>query len=434
MKIKTVIIVFTFTAILASCKKENNTKNVSPKLVADTTSISFGTIGTIGNVVKKNFILSAAGNEVISWQATANSNWFHLSQSLGEVLSMKDTITVSINTSTLTYGNYEGEIIITPFIKNVVQTPITIKVTANINVQTIIGYALTKDETWSGNILLTGDIVIPSGFSLTINPGTKIMVAYQDLSFDGGALPNGVDFDVKGNLYLKGTANNPVQILSNYDTSAREVWKGIFLNGHLEMTYCAISNSHYGIFIFSSVTNAPLIKHCQFSTITTSMVDFSAVETSFSNNSFINVQEGYSLFVSNKHASIDSSLFNNNTLTDVSISGVISNIISNASINVTNSNFSNNHWNNLMLTGYGYVTNSKITATNCYGINTYSTNEYGNTIILQNQLLTPNQKVGCGFTLSITSQSMKAEHILSPNALQTENEKALILNQKHKIQ
>jgi len=347
---------------------------------------------------------------------------------------MKDTITVSINTSTLTYGNYEGEIIITPFIKNVVQTPITIKVTANINVQTIIGYALTKDETWSGNILLTGDIVIPSGFSLTINPGTKIMVAYQDLSFDGGALPNGVDFDVKGNLYLKGTANNPVQILSNYDTSAREVWKGIFLNGHLEMTYCAISNSHYGIFIFSSVTNAPLIKHCQFSTITTSMVDFSAVETSFSNNSFINVQEGYSLFVSNKHASIDSSLFNNNTLTDVSISGVISNIISNASINVTNSNFSNNHWNNLMLTGYGYVTNSKITATNCYGINTYSTNEYGNTIILQNQLLTPNQKVGCGFTLSITSQSMKAEHILSPNALQTENEKALILNQKHKIQ
>ena len=87
-----------------------------------------------------------------------------------------------------------------------------------------------------------------------------------------------------------------------------------------------------------------------------------------------------------------------------------------------------------MLTGYGYVTNSKITATNCYGINTYSTNEYGNTIILQNQLLTPNQKVGCGFTLSITSQSMKAEHILSPNALQTENEKALILNQKHKIQ
>ena len=54
---------------------------------------------------------------------------------------------------------------------------------------------LTQDEIWIGEILITGDIVIPEGITLTVLPGTSI-------TFSGGGSDNDVKTAVLNELWL----------------------------------------------------------------------------------------------------------------------------------------------------------------------------------------------------------------------------------------
>ncbi len=65
---------------------------------------------------------------------------------------------------------------------------------------------LAIDETWSGDILLTGDITIPEGITLTIDPGTRVLfpagsddtasgndTALTEILVSGSLVANGTD-------------------------------------------------------------------------------------------------------------------------------------------------------------------------------------------------------------------------------------------------
>ena len=54
---------------------------------------------------------------------------------------------------------------------------------------------LTQDEMWTGEILITGDVVIPEGITLTVLPGTFI-------TFSGGSSDNDVEIVVLNELWL----------------------------------------------------------------------------------------------------------------------------------------------------------------------------------------------------------------------------------------
>ena len=64
------------------------------------------------------------------------------------------------------------------------------------------------EGTWKANsiILVSGHITVPAGKSLTIEEGVQVI--FDDKGVGANHVP--VEFTVDGNLYCKGTAENPV--------------------------------------------------------------------------------------------------------------------------------------------------------------------------------------------------------------------------------
>ena len=68
---------------------------------------------------------------------------------------------------------------------------------------------LAGSETWSGVINVTGDITVPAGATLTVSPGTHILMA--GTAFGGGG-SGGADLIVNGALSAAGTLAQPISI------------------------------------------------------------------------------------------------------------------------------------------------------------------------------------------------------------------------------
>jgi len=113
--------------------------------------------------------------------------------------------------------------------------------------QTTAG-SLTSDERWTGSITCTGDVTVPAGITLTIDPGASI------------TFPDNKKLLVYGTLNAVGTASSDIE----FDCSdAGETWYGItFESGSSgELQYCTIRNASYGAYVKEC---APSITHCTF--------------------------------------------------------------------------------------------------------------------------------------------------------------------------
>ena len=69
---------------------------------------------------------------------------------------------------------------------------------------TSVSGTLAGDSVWSGIIHVTGDVVVPAGRTLTIQPGTLVLI--NGVSSGSG----GIDLDVLGAIKALGTAESPV--------------------------------------------------------------------------------------------------------------------------------------------------------------------------------------------------------------------------------
>lgn len=99
---------------------------------------------------------------------------------------------------------------------------------------------LTQDEMWTGEILITGDVVIPEGITLTVLPGTFI-------TFSGDGSDNDVEtavlnelwlgksnLIVRGDLIIQGKGDSRVVIGSSTPDANRPTpawWGGIIFEG-----------------------------------------------------------------------------------------------------------------------------------------------------------------------------------------------------------
>jgi len=99
---------------------------------------------------------------------------------------------------------------------------------------------LVHDETWSGKVDITGDVVIPEGITLVIQPGTTITFT-PNSSDNDVKIPvleklgiNKCNLIVKGNLRIEGKKNNKVVIGEFfYDVNRQTAitWAGIIFEG-----------------------------------------------------------------------------------------------------------------------------------------------------------------------------------------------------------
>ena len=107
---------------------------------------------------------------------------------------------------------------------------------------------LSNDEVWSGPRTLTGNVTIPAGVTLTIEPGATINV------------PSGRRIIVQGTLIAKGTSSQRIR----FNRSGPSRWYGIQFDNSSDdqkciLEYCNIINAIYGVYCRSA---SPKIINC----------------------------------------------------------------------------------------------------------------------------------------------------------------------------
>jgi hypothetical protein len=116
------------------------------------------------------------------------------------------------------------------------------------------GGTITQDETWSGSIFVNESILVPSGVTLTIEPGTRIMFApsrdYRDQRTFGFAV-------VGGTVLAVGTPEQQIWFTSDAENPINGDWNGIELyNTNTSVFECVIVEfSGLGISQFDSKAN-----------------------------------------------------------------------------------------------------------------------------------------------------------------------------------
>jgi len=110
---------------------------------------------------------------------------------------------------------------------------------------------LSADETWSGTVDLTGDVVVPEGVTLTLLPGT--VIRFPALRDDRGAGidPSRVELNVQGSLIAVGTDTQPITLTSDAAVPATGDWTGIRVSGNATLENVRIEYGNFGVHCLS---------------------------------------------------------------------------------------------------------------------------------------------------------------------------------------
>jgi len=115
---------------------------------------------------------------------------------------------------------------------------------------------IAENTTWSndpyGNpVYVGGDVIVPEGVTLTIQPGTKVVFATSDAS-SGGWDSDRCELIVQGKLLAEGTSSDPITFQSVNGGTAKDEWYGIVFSSTADdasvVKYANIKNARYGIY------------------------------------------------------------------------------------------------------------------------------------------------------------------------------------------
>ena len=114
-----------------------------------------------------------------------------------------------------------------------------------------VGEVLTSDTVWSEEILVSDDIVVPEGVTLTILAGTVVRVLPSDSTkIDPEYVSHRTEITIRGTLKIQGEAEALVSF-SMGDSMNKEMpdpWAGIIIDaGKAEIAWCNISGAETGI-------------------------------------------------------------------------------------------------------------------------------------------------------------------------------------------
>lgn len=108
--------------------------------------------------------------------------------------------------------------------------------------------------TWSGTIVITGDVTVPTGQTLTIAEGTQVLFVAVDQDKNG---IGDYDITVSGGLVVTGKATNPV-LFSVFGTDAKKAaaWGHIALAGTANVQHAVVEYGNDGFLVTKSATIA----------------------------------------------------------------------------------------------------------------------------------------------------------------------------------
>ncbi len=107
----------------------------------------------------------------------------------------------------------------------------------------------SKAQVRGETIVLTGDVIVPEGITLTILPGTKVKaqtITNENIAPDN--LFSGLELNISGTLLALGTREEPISF-SGY-SSIKGSWQGLFSSsGVLKLKNVIIEAANQGVFV-----------------------------------------------------------------------------------------------------------------------------------------------------------------------------------------
>lgn len=132
--------------------------------------------------------------------------------------------------------------------------------------------SLTANETWSGEVNLTGDVTVPAGIALAIGPGTRINFPGINDDQGTGKDPLLCELIIKGTLSAGGTEEEPILFTSGSPNPAQDNWYGIVIlggeDGSVTLSHCVVEYATSGVRVEAIDTNvilnisSSLIRQC----------------------------------------------------------------------------------------------------------------------------------------------------------------------------
>ncbi|NUN13526.1 MAG: right-handed parallel beta-helix repeat-containing protein [Myxococcales bacterium] len=106
--------------------------------------------------------------------------------------------------------------------------------------------------TWSGTIVITGDVTVPSGQTLTIAEGTQVLFVAFDQDKNG---VGDYDITINGGLVVSGKAENPV-LFSVFGTDGKKTaaWGNIALAGTATVQHAVVEYGNDGFLVTKNAT------------------------------------------------------------------------------------------------------------------------------------------------------------------------------------
>lgn len=145
---------------------------------------------------------------------------------------------------------------------------------------------IIQDETWSGRVVLTGDVQVVTNVTLTILPGTRVESAPGFDDTLGGEFPDMVELIIAGgSLFAVGTEEGPIVFTSAANVPAHSDWRGIRVEGgSATLNRCVFSYAGAGLNLRS--VKQSVIENCQFQRNGYGVVNSPGDETTFLNCTF----------------------------------------------------------------------------------------------------------------------------------------------------
>ena len=102
---------------------------------------------------------------------------------------------------------------------------------------------ITKNTTWSNDIILSESVIIQKNITLTIKEGVNISIEYVDLNKDDHG---DIEFSVWGSINIEGSHENMVSISPIKNTIDKNYWSGVTIhesNTPSSIEFLEISNA-----------------------------------------------------------------------------------------------------------------------------------------------------------------------------------------------
>jgi len=111
---------------------------------------------------------------------------------------------------------------------------------------------LTVDTVWSGTVTLSEDLLVPSGITLTILPGTAVrVVAAESTKTDPEYLSPLTEITVRGVLKAEGSSAAPIRI-GGVTSGTPGAWAGIMIDGgSARLGHCRIEDAETALHLLA---------------------------------------------------------------------------------------------------------------------------------------------------------------------------------------